>query len=296
MGSEVFWRGPQGGLSRMSNFLETCANLRSHNTEKAENKQIVKRMGNLWSQNESEETPTLENRQEDWPWIWAIIDPETLDWKSNLPEEEIIKIAKVQADLPVQISEYLYLSDARRAHDVKKMVDLKITHVLNMAGREAKGPKEEYSAAGIEVLDIEAEDSYGYPIISKHLSQALEFIQHAKSSGGRCVVHCVAGINRSGVIVAAEKMLNDRINVLETVSHCRRARGNTYLWNESFVGELVNLARSNGLLGPKPGEPGSPFPPPPAVESFTASDETASWRKNTRKFNAQEVHGLFETR
>ena len=47
------------------------------------------------------------------------------------------------------------------------------------------------------------------------------------------VVHCHAGINRSGVIAAALMMLRTNSSVLETVAHCRRQRGNAFLWNRT---------------------------------------------------------------
>mmetsp|Transcript_46315 Transcript_46315/g.92870 ORF Transcript_46315/g.92870 Transcript_46315/m.92870 type:complete len:121 (+) Transcript_46315:480-842(+) len=93
-------------------------------------------------------------------------------------------------------------------------------------------------------------------MLAKHLSEAREFIAAARDSGGKCVVHCVAGINRSGVTVAAEHMLTTRQNVLEVVAHCRKQRGNVFLSNKSFQEELVALARAHDLLGPKPGEQG----------------------------------------
>jgi len=103
-------------------------------------------------------------------------------------------------------------------------------------------------------------------MLEKHLEESRAFIAEAKASGGKCCVHCAAGINRSGVIVAAEKMLADRMNVLEVVAHIRRQRGNMYLLNETFQDELVSVARREGLLGPKGGEAGSRLPaslPPP---------------------------------
>lgn len=59
-------------------------------------------------------------------------------------------------------------------------------------------------------------------------------------------MHCVAGINRSGVLVAAARMLDERTSVLATVKHCRAQRGSTFLWNESFQEQLVALARREG--------------------------------------------------
>ena len=89
-------------------------------------------------------------------------------------------------------------------------------------------------------------------MLENHLEECRAFIQQCRDAGGKCVVHCQAGANRSGVIVAAEIMLTEQKTVIETVCHCRKRRGDTLLCNESFVKDLVQLARKQNLLGPKP--------------------------------------------
>ena len=87
-----------------------------------------------------------------------------------------------------------------------------------------------------------------------HLQECRDFIGLARSQpNGKIVVHCQAGCNRSGLIVAADYMLSYRSNVLETVLHCRKCRGNSFLTNPGFQGQLVALARQNKLVGPAPG-------------------------------------------
>lgn len=227
-------------------------------------------------------TGAVDDAEADRPWVQAITQPGVLDWKQGLTPDEVTGIAQAQAQLPVEIAPALYLSDARRAHDVALLRERhQITHVLNVAGRAAQGPASEYEAAGIEVLNIEADDEEGYPMLTLHLAKCRSFIAAARSANGRCLVHCVAGINRSGVIVAAEKMLSERLPVLETVRHCRRQRGNIFLCNESFAASLVALARTEGLLGP---EPECRLPQP-------AAGEHASERP--RPFKQRDIKGLF---
>mmetsp|Transcript_83098 Transcript_83098/g.161750 ORF Transcript_83098/g.161750 Transcript_83098/m.161750 type:complete len:254 (+) Transcript_83098:61-822(+) len=253
-------------------------------------------MGQFWSNEMSSSVDDTSNKKsvENWPWAWAIIDTEQLDWKSAKSSEEIMEMSRSHQQLPVQVSDYLFLSDARKAHDLERLDELKITHVLNVAGRPAKGPASKYTAKGIQVLNIDADDEEGYPMLAKHLAEARAFIGQARSSGGRCVVHCVAGMNRSGVIVAAEKMLSERVPVLDVVAHCRSARGNSFLCNESFAAELVALARLNGLLGPAPGAPGSRVAAQPVpMSAFARPESTAVGENSTRKFRAKEVRGLF---
>ena len=37
-------------------------------------------------------------------------------------------------------------------------------------------------------------------MLAKHFEAASAFIRAAAAAGGRCLVHCVAGINRSGLL------------------------------------------------------------------------------------------------
>ena len=100
--------------------------------------------------------------------------------------------------------------------------------------------------AGIVTKEIAADDEEGFPILERHLPAVRAFVGSAREAGGACLVHCVAGINRSGVLVAATHLLEQRSAVLHAVAHCRRQRGSCFLWNESFQEQLVALARREG--------------------------------------------------
>mmetsp|Transcript_50818 Transcript_50818/g.145880 ORF Transcript_50818/g.145880 Transcript_50818/m.145880 type:complete len:248 (-) Transcript_50818:187-930(-) len=194
---------------------------------------------------------------EDWPWVWAIQDCEVLDWRPGLSPDEVVAQSSRQSPLPVEIVDCVLLGDKKCACQVARLQELGVTHVLCVAGPAGRGPVDEYAVASIAFKEIDAEDDEGYPMLPKHLSEARAFIDLARQAGGRCLVHCVAGINRSGVLVAAEMLLFTRRTVLEVVKHCRCQRGNAYLWNRTFQEQLVALARSEGLLGAKPGDEGS---------------------------------------
>ena len=48
---------------------------------------------------------------------------------------------------------------------------------------------------------------------------------YARTSYHRCLVHCAAGINRSGFVAGAELLLHTRLSLLEVVARLRAARG-----------------------------------------------------------------------
>lgn len=208
--------------------------------------------------------------EEDYPWIWAIRDVQQLDFKQGLSYEQAVSVVQKQTQMPVEILPHLYLSNARSAHDVKLMKLLHVTHILNAAGAAARAMNRRlYKPAGIAMLEFDGRDEEGFPMLRRYLFRARRFIEDAKAANGRVVVHCVAGLNRSGVLVAAEYMLSTRSNVLDTVAHCRRQRGNLCICNKSFQAQLVALARIEGLLGPPPGHPQSRVQSAPPSRSAT---------------------------
>lgn len=148
--------------------------------------------------------------------------------------------------------DHLLLGDKRCAGDAEKLSALGVTHILNVGGRSARAATA--SALGGNYLQINAEDEEGYPIIRRHQAEASAFIRRARDEGGRCLIHCQAGINRSGCLAVAELMLDQRLPVLEAVGRAQKAR-RVILSNHSFQAQLVALARRERLLGPAPEGP-----------------------------------------
>ncbi|CAJ1938336.1 unnamed protein product, partial [Cylindrotheca closterium] len=112
-----------------------------------------------------------------------------------------------------------------------------------------------------------------YDLIGRHWEdEAKPFLLEAKNSGGKVVVHCGAGTNRSGLIVAAAMLLlddNDDDNnkeqqqeqqqqqqqperfLLDIVKDLKQKRG-MVLTNVSFQQQLCELAAKYNKLGPMP--------------------------------------------
>lgn len=170
--------------------------------------------------------------------------------------------------LPVCLSSFLLLGDASSAADVEHLTSLGVTHVLNASNVPCPSELADlYKAAGIEYCqaDAAAEDSLQYDMRSEALPRALTFAtsaraqqqqqqdepeapDKAKAKGSKCLVHCQAGINRSGFIAACLLMLLDETPVLDVVRRLKAARG-TVLLNPSFRLQLLEVAREHELLG-----------------------------------------------
>ena len=191
----------------------------------------------------------------DWPWVWGIRFG--LDWKKGLSTDEIEQIEYQQSKPPGELLPYLFVGHMFVASQEDRLQECGITHVLNVAGSGAAGLDEEgYAAIGIKNRIIEAEDEEGYPLLENHFENAFKFIKEAKESGGKCLIHCEAGLNRSGLLVCASAMELERLNVIDCVLKLRTRRSIYALFNDSFQEQLVAFARYRGLLGPKPGEAG----------------------------------------
>ena len=152
-------------------------------------------------------------------------------------------------ELPVYVMPHLLLGDKRSANCLSTLEAFEITHICNVAGRYG-GSRPSAWRTG-HYLQVNADDEEGYPILARHLDDVIAFIQRARDEGGRCLIHCQAGINRSGVLAIAALMLTEQLPVLEAVSRCKNARG-VILSNHSFQTQLVALARRHGLLGQRP--------------------------------------------
>jgi hypothetical protein len=234
-----------------------------------------------------------------WPYVWAIGEPECLDWKigktdsftegTSLTHDLMMSISLQQQNLPVCISPHLYLSNHNSVTNIEQLQVRGITHVLNVAGPAARGPVQKYKEHGMQYKEIDAEDDETYLMLGLHLNECMVFINDAAAKKGVCVVHCAAGINRSGVIAAAYYLLTFQIPVLNVVAHCRRQRGNHFLLNTTFQLELVLLARKHGLLGPPPGlQTGS------CVSASAPTLDVYDRKTGTTTFSAANVKKLFE--
>jgi protein tyrosine phosphatase len=189
------------------------------------------------------------------PWVAALREAEVLDWKNGLDEEEILQVVESQDRItqqPIPIDDILWIGSTQSVQDVTVLRSLGISHVLNMAGSLAAGPIDTYKEHGIAYLQMDAEDEISYPLLSNHLQVARAFIARARANHSGCVVHCQAGLNRSGTILAAERMLTNQVPVLQVVKELRKARGNLAVTNEGFQKQLVSLAAKHDLLGPLP--------------------------------------------
>ena len=152
---------------------------------------------------------------------------------------------------PAQLLHHLYLGDYSDANSVGLLKELGITHILNCAGAHTTKDKSPlFCRAGnngiIVYRQFEADDSKTYEI-SQHFEEATQFIDAAKDTGGKVLVYCARGMNRSAAICVAYMMTKRKTKLLETVRNVKNLRGKI-LSNTAFQKQLIRYAYMLGCL------------------------------------------------
>jgi len=214
-----------------------------------------------------------------WAWIKCVRDRTNPLQNPQLTSESAV-------DLPVEILPWMYLSDKRSAMNVNKLADRKITHILSVhaaAPREIAYFQDRLEETGIIQKRVSCDDTEGYPMVPLHWEACCEFLRSVQETPmARVVVHCVAGINRSGLVACAACMVLGKMTLLEALDLCLSKRG-AVLWNRSFQRQLCELALQHNLLGDEPeGYTDEPLietlPPPPPAHDVTIGKEEAKFR------------------
>eukprot|EP01051_Picozoa_sp_SAG22_P009255 SAG22_NODE_759_length_7426_cov_15.767572_5_plen_236_part_00 len=76
--------------------------------------------------------------------------------------------------------------------------------------------------------------------IRQHLEPAAAFIEQCRSSGGRCLVHCVAGMSRSVSLCLGYLMLHSGMSLAAAFRHVKQRR-TIVCPNPGFVAQLATL-------------------------------------------------------
>ena len=161
------------------------------------------------------------------------------------------KGSRKSSDMPAELLDFLYIGNRDEARTPYLLKLLKITHVLNCAGRpgdypDRNNPYDPETTGVVAYEQFEALDNDGYQML-KHFRKARKFIDDARDTGGHVLVHCELGVNRSGCICIAYMMLEQGITLLQALRRIKMERP-VVLCNEGFQRELIDFARDHDLL------------------------------------------------
>ena len=96
-------------------------------------------------------------------------------------------------------------------------------------------------------LEIHADDTLGYPLLRLHYPSVRRFVDSALSTGGRALIHCELGVNRSVTLAVAYLIDTEGVALTQAVRQLRLARPNM-LRNEGFRRQLVQFAAERKLI------------------------------------------------
>ena len=126
-----------------------------------------------------------------------------------------------------------------------------MTHIVNCAATkdyaaELKDNPYPEDTGIEEYLEVEALDTVGYPIL-RHYRDVRLFIDRAMRNGGRVLVHCEMGVNRSAALCIAYLMEHQDLTLIQAIREVKISRP-VILLNEGFRRQLYNFAEERRLL------------------------------------------------
>eukprot|EP00164_Ancoracysta_twista_P004265 GFYU01005749.1.p1 GENE.GFYU01005749.1~~GFYU01005749.1.p1 ORF type:complete len:340 (-),score=66.55 GFYU01005749.1:7-1026(-) len=131
------------------------------------------------------------------------------------------------------LDDFMYLSGTWQSRNEDMMINhLKITHIVN-ATLECPSCFED---KGVIYLPVEIPDEE-HVNIRDYFNTVIEFIQKAKDSGGKVLVHCVQGMSRSATLVIAYLMTTYRWTLRESYTWVKKKREMIYP-NKAFLIQL----------------------------------------------------------
>lgn len=120
-----------------------------------------------------------------------------------------------------------------------------ISHVINMAhGDCGLNRSKGHESRGVKYLGITAEDDDDHDIMS-HWDEVITFVNRfnvERQLGCTLLIHCMAGMNRSGAMAVALLATLNEMSLIRAVEQVHRIRG-PILTNYSFRQFLINWAR-----------------------------------------------------
>lgn len=174
-------------------------------------------------------------------------------------------VSPIVPDPPVQLLEWLFLGPMSCLQDLTKLQnELGITHILStnrMPPSQIETLYWELRSHDLDHTIVEAEDNEHYDLLGCHWSECdtlFESISSSFQSSGdksthnkKVFVHCLAGMNRSGTLVAAAMMKYGGLDLIPTMRKLKQLRGRV-MTNVAFQEQLVQFAASIGRLGKEP--------------------------------------------
>ncbi|XP_034025342.1 dual specificity protein phosphatase 18-like [Thalassophryne amazonica] len=136
-----------------------------------------------------------------------------------------------------QVTEQLYISNARAVADVSLLARCRISCVMNVTESGGSRP----IPPGVEFIHIPVTDSPDFPL-SDHFDEVADRIERTAELGGRTLVHCNAGVSRSAALCLVYLMKYRGLTLLDAHAWLK-ARRPVVRPNPGFWRQLIQYEK-----------------------------------------------------
>ncbi|OZJ06303.1 hypothetical protein BZG36_00687 [Bifiguratus adelaidae] len=149
---------------------------------------------------------------------------------------------RFEGSFPSRILPFLYLGNLNHATNPGMLRELGITHVLSV-GENANVEKEQ----DFQLLFLDNLYDDGIDSLWNFIDQCINFVESARQSGGKCLIHCRVGVSRSATITIAYVMHHLRLPLVHAYLFVRARRLNVIIQpNLKFMYELLQYEQRLG--------------------------------------------------
>jgi len=134
---------------------------------------------------------------------------------------------------------FLYLGSHDNATNKQQLKDLGISCILNMAAELENAYPNDFKYFNCKLDDLSTES------LNTHLQEALKFIDEAKSSSSKVLVHCAMGISRSSSVVIAY-IMRERGFTFEQAKAFVKSQRSCIQPNPGFSKQLLDFEKLAG--------------------------------------------------
>lgn len=154
-------------------------------------------------------------------------------------DSESARTRKILNMAPSEIEPFLIIGSKRDATDWEVLSGLAVTHIINATPDCPCLFQHDVAYLRLAIRDCWNQN------LPEHFDSAFAFIEDAKRSGGRVMIHCTAGISRSAAIAIAYIMSTKQMTLSEAYSYVKSKRP-VISPNLDFMGELQQFERIIG--------------------------------------------------
>jgi len=151
---------------------------------------------------------------------------------------ELIRVNSLSIQMDIsEILDYLYLGAKTISEDAQSLKDMGITYVINCTVNEPN----HFEGNGVVYMRIAVEDRVDdLACLKPFFDSSGDFIEIAKNTSSKVLVHCTMGMSRSSTIVIAYLMKHKDMNLATALQFTKERRAMVSP-NSGFMKQLIEF-------------------------------------------------------